>query len=126
MPPAISPRLTALLALLLAAGVMLGLAYCTGGSEPRKEAKAAKKEVAAVTKSAQISRETAERVDKQGAEVRQQAARAKEVIDEVIRTGLSDADLYVMREADKAHAATVRARCRVQSTSECDAVSEAP
>lgn len=125
-------RVYLLLALVVAIGCLFGLAYCKGGSEPRKALKAARKETAAVAESAQISRDTAERVDKQGAAVRERASRAEEVIDEAAKrdatggadTGVLPAD--VLREIDEAYAATVRARCRVQRTDDCRAIPEGP
>lgn len=110
-------RLYLLLALILGVGLLLGLTYCTGGSQSRGEAKAVKAENKRVAKSVQISRDAAERVDRQGAQVRERAKRAEESIDEAIRIGGAEpsaADLYVMREADKAYRAALCANRRVQ------------
>lgn len=109
------PRLYLLLALIVAVGCLFGLAYCKGGSEPRKELKAARAETQAVTESATVSRDTAEQVDRQGAAVRERASRANEAINEAITAGdLGAADLVVMREADEAYRAALCAHRRVQ------------
>ena len=115
-----------ILALLVLLALLIGLAYCKGGSTPRKEAREARKETAAVVRSAEVSAGTAQGVDREGAAVRSRAVAADKVIEDATRTPADPAaDARILREVDEAYAATVRARCRVQRTSDCDAVPEA-
>lgn len=116
-------KLYAVLALaLLLIGVVFFI-FRQGGSAPRAEAKVAKTEVKMVTASVEVSKATAEKVDIQGAEVRQRAVTAKETIHEAIArdpAGVDPtADAAIVREAEQAYAAALRAACRVQRTSDC-------
>ena len=109
------------LAVLLCIG---GWLYWKGGDGER----AAKKENREVGESNEISRDTAGRVDKAGAETRTATETARGRIRERIETdpraaGPADADL--LRIAMEAHDRAIRAACRVQRTSDCTATAAA-
>ncbi|MDI9240751.1 hypothetical protein QLQ15_17750 [Lysobacter sp. LF1] len=128
----------ALVVLLLVAAVTL---YRSGGSEPRAEVRELKTQAKAVAASVEISRTTAEKVEVQGAETRQQTAAAQEKIHARIanvprpaRPASADvpgdldggADPVVLHLAREAHHRAICATCRVQRTSDCPPPSDCP
>lgn len=130
-------RLYVLLGLLLVVAGSAFFIFHKGGSAPRAELKVAKAEtraaqaeVQAVAASVKVSQDTAAQVDVQGAEVRQKAAAAKETIHEAISrdpAGTDPAgDAAVVREAEQAYDAAIRAACRVQRENSCDGAAATP
>ncbi|HEY5805058.1 MAG TPA: hypothetical protein VIT90_15330 [Lysobacter sp.] len=122
-------RLTLLLVVLLLAFIGLGLTYCKGGSKGRSDVATLRTEAKATAVSTDISRDTAGRVDVQGAETRERTRAAQETIRERIEAAprpAAGADPAILRVAQEAHVRAIRAACRVQRTSDCTPAATAP